>query len=67
MDPLSMVEEKYHLVVTLGYAFVVAVIILVLASPLAERVTLFILGVLFFGAIMRLTRKGLETPPKFEV
>jgi hypothetical protein len=67
MDPLSTVEEKYHLVVTVGYAFVVAIIVLVLKSPLLERIALWVLGVLFFAGVLRGIRKGIDARPKFEI
>jgi hypothetical protein len=67
MDPLAVVEEKYHLFVTVGYGFVIAVIVLVLrASPL-ERVGLWAVGMIFFAAVLRTIRKGVDGPPHFEM
>jgi hypothetical protein len=67
MDAFETVEEKYHLVVTAGYSFVVAVIVLVLKAPALEKIALWVLGVLFFGAVLGGIRKGIEPKPKFEL
>ena len=67
MDPLAIVEEKYHLVVTAGYAVVVGVIVLVLRTSPFERLTLWAVGVLFFVTVLRRIRKGVDGPPHFEV
>lgn len=66
-DPLEVVEEKYHLFVLVGYAFVVAVIVSVLHAPVLERVGLWLLGVVFFASVLSGIRKGIEPAPKFEV
>ncbi len=42
MDPLATVEEKYHLVVTVGYAAIVAIIVLVLKASATERLVLWL-------------------------
>lgn len=67
MDPLATVEEKYHLVVTVGYAVIVAIIVLVLKASLLERLGLWALGLIFFAAVLRTIRKGVDAPPKFEL
>ena len=67
MDPLVTVEEKYHLVVTVGYSLIVAIIVLVLKASAAERLVLWGLGVLFFASVLRAIRKGVDGPPKFEL
>jgi uncharacterized membrane protein len=67
MDPLAMMEEKYHLVVTVGYSILIAIIMLVLKTSVAERLVLWVLGVLFFASVLRGIRKGVDAPPKFEL
>lgn len=67
MDPLATVEERYHLVVTAGYAAIVAIIVLVLKASATERLVLWLVGVLFFASVLRGIRKGVDAPPKFEL
>lgn len=67
MDAFEMLEEKYHLVVTAGYSLVVAVIVLVQKAPALEKIGLWVLGVLVFGAVLGGIRKGIEPKPKFEL
>jgi membrane protein implicated in regulation of membrane protease activity len=67
MDPLIVVEEKYHLVVTAGYAIVVGVIVLVLRTSPLERICLWLLGVIFFASVLRRIRKGVDGPPHFDL
>lgn len=67
MDPLATLEEKYHLVVTVGYSLVVAIVVLVLRESALERIVLWLLGVLFFAGVLRGIRKGIDAPPKFEL
>lgn len=67
MDPVAVVEEKYHLIVTAGYGLVIGVIILVMRTSPLERVCLWALAIAFFGSVLHRTRKGVEIPPKFEL
>lgn len=67
MDPWEAVEEKYHQIVTVGYSFVIAVIVLVLRMTALERIVLWVIGVLLFFGVMRAIRKGIEPKPRFEV
>ena len=67
MDPLATVEEKYHVVVTVGYSLIVAIIVLVLKASAVERLVLWLLGVIFFAGVLRGIRKGIDAPPKFEL
>lgn len=67
MDPWETVEEKYHQIVTVGYSFVVAVIVLVLRMTAIERIVLWVLAVLVFSAVLRAIRKGIDPKPRFEV
>ena len=67
MDPWEAVEEKYHQIVTAGYSFVIAVIVLVLRMTAIERIVLWVLGVMLFSVVLRAIRKGIEPKPKFEV
>jgi hypothetical protein len=66
-DPLEMVEQKYHLFVLAGYAVVVAIIVSVLHASVLEHLVLWLIGVVFFGAVLSRIRKGVEPAPKFEV
>lgn len=66
-DPLEVVEEKYHLFVLAGYAVVVAIIVAVMHATALEHILLWVIGVLFFGGVLRGIRKGVEPAPKFEV
>lgn len=66
-DPLEVVEQKYHLFVLAGYAVVVAIIVSVLHASLLELLLLWLIGVVFFGAVLSGIRKGVEPAPKFEV
>jgi hypothetical protein len=60
-------EEKYHVVVTVGYAIVIGVIILVLRMSVPERLALWVVGLLFFSTVLRKIRKGAEPPKQFEL
>ena len=66
-DPLEVVEQKYHLFVLAGYGVVVAIIVSVLHAPVLERIVLWLIGVVLFGAVLSGIRKGVEPAPKFEV
>jgi hypothetical protein len=59
-------EEKYHVVVTLGYFVVVAIIISVLRAPMAERLALWVIAAIFFASVLRLIRKGIDPPKHFD-
>jgi hypothetical protein len=67
MDPLEIVEEKYHMVVTAGYSVIVGIIVLVLRASALERLGLWVLAVIFFATVLSGIRKGLEPPKKFDV
>lgn len=58
--------EKYHVMVMLGYFFVVAVIISVLKAPIAEKLGLWLVGAIFFSGVLRLIRKGIDPPKHFD-
>ena len=66
-DPFEVVEEKYHLFVLAGYSVVVAIIVSVLHAPILDLVVIWLIGVVFFGAVLSGIRKGVEPAPKFEV
>jgi hypothetical protein len=59
-------EEKYHIVVTLGYFFVVGVILSVLRMAISERLGLWVVAAIFFASILRLIRKGIDPPKHFD-
>ncbi len=67
MDPWAVVEEKYHLFVTVGYSFVIGVIVLVLRASALERLGLWVVGMIFFAGVLRTIRKGVDGPPQFEM
>jgi hypothetical protein len=64
---IDWVEEKYHVVVTLGYSFILAVIVLVLRMTLVERIAVWAFGVIFVATLLRRIRKGLDARPKFDL
>lgn len=66
-EMIDWVEEKYHVVVTLGYAFILAVIVLVLRMRLVERIAVWAVGVIFLATLLRKTRKGVDARPKFDL
>jgi len=60
-------EEKYHLVVTVAYSFVIAVIVCVLAAPIIERLAIWIVGVILISSALWRIRKGAEPPKQFDL
>ncbi len=60
-------EEKYHVAVTIGYSFVIGVIVLVLRMAAAERAALWLVAVLLFSSVLWRIRKGAEPPKEFEL
>jgi hypothetical protein len=67
MDPLAIVEEKYHAVVTLGYSLILAIIVWVLKMTSLERWLLWLAGVIFLAAVLRTIRKGVDGPKQFDL
>lgn len=59
-------EEKYHLVVTLAYCVIAAIIIAVLRTSMAERAVVWLISALFFAGVLRLIRKGIDPPRHFD-
>jgi hypothetical protein len=59
-------EEKYHVVVTLGYFVIVAIIIAVLRASMMERLALWVIAAIFFASVLRLIRKGIDPPKHFD-
>jgi len=59
-------EEKYHVVVTLGYSVVAAIILGVLRTSITERVALWLVAAIFFASVLRLIRKGIDPPRHFD-
>jgi hypothetical protein len=59
-------EEKYHVVVTLGYFVVVGIILSVLRTSMTERLALWIVAAIFFTSVLRLIRKGIDPPKHFD-
>jgi hypothetical protein len=59
--------EKYHVAVTIGYSFVIGVIVCVLRMSAAERLALWLVGLLFFSSVLWRIRKGAEPPKQFEL
>jgi hypothetical protein len=59
-------EEKYHIVVTLAYCVIIAVIISVLRTSMAERAVVWLIAALFFASVLRLIRKGIDPPKHFD-
>jgi hypothetical protein len=59
-------EEKYHIVVTLAYCVIIAVIISVLRTSTAERAVVWLIAALFFASVLRLIRKGIDPPKHFD-
>jgi hypothetical protein len=60
-------HEKYHIVVTVGYSFVIAVIVSVLRMRLAEHLALWLIGVILFATVLYRIRKGAEAPEHYEI
>ena len=59
-------EEKYHVVVTLAYFIVVAIIIAVLRTSMPERIAVWGISAIFFASVLRLIRKGIDPPKHFD-
>jgi hypothetical protein len=59
-------EEKYHIVVTLAYCVIIAVIISVLRTSMAERAVVWLIAAIFFASVLRLIRKGIDPPRHFD-
>ena len=59
-------EEKYHVVVTLGYSVVAAIILAVLRTSITERLALWLVAAIFFASVLRLIRKGIDPPRHFD-
>jgi hypothetical protein len=59
-------EERYHIVVTLAYFAVAAIIIAVLRMSIGERVAVWLIAALFFTSVLRLIRKGIDPPKHFD-
>ena len=59
-------EEKYHIVVTLAYFIIVAIIIAVLRTSMTERVAVWLIAAFFFASVLRLIRKGIDPPKHFD-
>jgi hypothetical protein len=59
-------EEKYHVVVTLAYCVILAIIISVLRTSMPERVAVWLIAALFFASVLRLIRKGIDPPKHFD-
>jgi len=59
-------EEKYHVVVTLGYSVVAAIILAVLRTSITERLALWLVAAIFFASVLRLIRKGIDPPKHFD-
>ena len=60
-------EEKYHVAVTVGYSFVIGVILLVLRASALERLALWLIALLLFSNVLWRIRKGAEPPKQFEL
>jgi hypothetical protein len=60
-------EEKYHVAVTVGYSFVIGVILFVLRTSALERLALWLIAVLLFSNVLWRIRKGAEPPKQFEL
>jgi len=59
-------EERYHVVVTLAYFVVVAIIIAVLKASMTVRLVLWVIAAIFFASVLRLIRKGIDPPKHFD-
>ena len=59
-------EEKYHVVVTLAYCVIAAIIIAVLRTSMLERIGVWLIAALFFASVLRLIRKGIDPPRHFD-
>ncbi|MGD0964047.1 MAG: hypothetical protein ABSA57_09130 [Candidatus Acidiferrales bacterium] len=60
-------EEKYHVVVTVGYSFVIGVISCVLRMAVLERLALWLIAVLLFSTVLWRIRKGAEPPKQYDL
>jgi hypothetical protein len=60
-------EEKYHVAVTVGYSFVIGVIVLVLRMAAAERLAIWLIAVLLFSTVLWRIRKGAEPPKQYDL
>jgi hypothetical protein len=60
-------EEKYHVVVTAGYGFVIGVIVCVLRTSVPERLALWVVSLLLFSIALWRIRKGAEPPKQYDL
>ncbi|MGA2719009.1 MAG: hypothetical protein ABSF78_08595 [Candidatus Acidiferrales bacterium] len=60
-------EEKYHLAVTVGYSFVIAVIDSVMRMSAPEHLALWVVGVSLFATVLWRIRKGADPRKEFEL
>ena len=60
-------EEKYHVAVTVGYSFVIGVIVLVLRMAAVERLAIWLIAVLLFSNVLWRIRKGAEPPKQYDL
>jgi membrane protein implicated in regulation of membrane protease activity len=59
--------EKYHVAVTVGYAFVIGVIVLVLRMSAPERMALWLIALLLFASVLWRIRKGAEPAKQYDL
>ena len=65
-EMIDLLEEKYHVVVTLGYSLILGVIVLALRMALVERIAIWLVGVIFVATVLRRIRKGVDGRPQFD-